>query len=51
MSLKNTRCCVKPIAVLLLKVDGYNSHAYCTYSYNDDWLWLSGSNVTSYIST
>jgi len=43
-------CCVKPIAVLHFTVDGCTSHVYCAYSYNEDWLWLSGSNVTSYVS-
>jgi len=37
------------VAVLHLTVDGCTSYAYCTYSYNYDWLWLSGSNVTSYL--
>jgi len=43
-------CCVKRIAVLHLMVDHCTLHAYCTLSYNDDWLWLSGSNVTSCVS-
>jgi len=42
--------CVKLIAVLHLTVDGCTSHVYCTYSYDDDRLWLSGSNVTLYES-
>jgi len=36
--------------VLNLTVDGCTSHVYCTYSYNDYCLWLSGSNVTSHVS-
>ena len=43
-------CCIKPIAVSHLAVDGCTLHVYCTYSYNDDWLWLSGSNVMLYVS-
>jgi len=44
-------CCVIHIAVLHLTMDGCNSHVYCTYySYNDDWLWLSVSNLMSYVS-
>ena len=31
-------CCVKPIAVLDLRVDGCISHVYYTYNYNYDWL-------------
>ena len=42
--------CVKPIDVFQLIVDSCTPHVYCTYSYNDDWLWLSGSNVRSCIS-
>jgi len=42
--------CVKHIAVLHLTVGGCTSLVYCTYNYNDDWLWLPGSNVTSYVS-
>jgi len=41
-------CCVKPIAVLHLTVDGCTFFDYCTYIYNDNWLWLSGSNVMSW---
>jgi len=43
-------CCVKPIAVLHLTVDSSTSHVYCTYNYNDDWLWVSGGDVMSYVS-
>jgi len=31
-------CSVKPIAALHLTVDGCTLHVYCTYSYNNDWL-------------
>jgi len=43
-------CCVKPIAVLHLTVDGCTSHVFRTYSYNDVWPWLYGSDVTSCVS-
>jgi len=33
-------CCFNQIAVLQLTVDGYTSHVYCTYRYDNDWLWL-----------
>jgi len=35
---------------LHLTVDDCTLHVYCTYSYNDGWLLMSGSNVTSYVS-
>jgi len=25
-------------------------HVYCTYSYNDDWLWSYGSDIALYVS-
>ena len=36
-------CCVEPIAVLHLRVDGCTSQVNCTHSYND-WFWLCRSN-------
>ena len=38
------------IAVFYLTVDGCTLHVYCTYGYDDDWLCLPRSNVTSYVS-
>jgi len=43
-------CCIEPIAALHLTVDDCISHVYCIYSHNDDWVWLSESDVTSYVS-
>jgi len=43
-------CCVKSIAVQCIAPHGGTSHFYCTLSYNNNWLWLSGSNVMSCVS-